>query len=181
MNAEVSKKMARRIYSTQRFREWGDFKFLLAYYVGANENSDSTPVDLGLSKKGSRGQIDVYYNSQYPGIVEAIQAFNKKHSYNLDIPDLTNPRVRTTLDISMEELVAITRKCTPLDPPILLAWEPDLIDEISSYIDYSKTDSNAYKMFFAGFEEQERIELANESIFIPSEYVASVKKTFFDN
>ena len=62
MNAEVSKRMARRIYSTQRFREWGDFKFLLSYYVGANENSDSSPVDLGFSTKGSRAQIDVYYN-----------------------------------------------------------------------------------------------------------------------
>ena len=181
MNQEVTNRMARRIYSTQRFREWGDFKFLLSYYVGANENSDTSPVDLGFTGVGGR-QIDVYYNSQYSSIVDAIKAFNKKHSYDLPIPDLTNSRIITTLPITTEELISFARKSTPLDPPILLAWDSSLFDGLRSEIDFSRgEDADTYKMFRGGFVDEDNVRTTNDTLYTSEEYEASVKKTFFDN
>ena len=179
MNQEVTTRMARRIYSTTRFREWGDFKFLKSFYVGANENSDTSPVNLGYSDK-YQNQINVFYNSQFPNIIEAIKAFNKKHSYNLAIPDLSDTRTSTTLDVSIDELVAITRECTPLNPPILLAWSTHLIDILSEAIDFSKTDSDSYKMFRAGLDQEESLILKNDQFIYSSEYLASMKQRFFD-
>jgi hypothetical protein len=182
MNQEVTNRLARRIYSTQRFRQWGDFNFLMSYYIGSNEQSDTNPVDLGFNTRGG-GQIDVYYNSQYPSIIEAIKAFNEKHSYNLPIPDLTNGRVRTSLPITPEDLIAIARKSTPLNPPILLAWDNTLFEGLLREIDFSRgEDSTTYKMFrTAEFEDIASISTTNASIYRSEKYDASVKKAFFDS
>jgi hypothetical protein len=85
------------------------------------------------------------------------------------------------LPISLEELVAITRECTPLNPPILLAWVPDLFDVLAEGIDFSKTDSPSYKMFFAGFDKEDGVvQITSDRFYSSVEYAASVKQKFFD-
>jgi hypothetical protein len=120
MNQEITHHLLQRITGTQPYKMWGVHRFTPANSVKTSDNNK------------------VYYNSKYPSINAAVEAYNVEHNTSFVVPNNTSsPTFSTdssdstvTMNITTPELSTHARKCSQINPPILLAWSIDLMKHL---------------------------------------------------
>lgn len=137
MNQIVTEKLARRINGTARIREWGDFVFILSYFVNAQVGTDLSPFTTSDNN-------NIYYNNQFKSLADAIVAFNAKYGTSFDIPNFENRAGAVTLDITMSELNTYSQNCSPTEPPILMSWPGALPRQLDEYIDLNNETNTEF-------------------------------------